>query len=368
MRSLNLPYNPKIDEIRCLAATLVFLFHFYLHVLQPDPAGLANRDWNWLALVTEGHTGVGLFFTLSGFLFMQIALHHRTIDYGAFIRNRFLRIFPLFVTIFFVAISIGRDQFRAQDIFYLFFSNLGDAPTSKTFITGAAWTISVEFAFYLVFPFLSRFAIEFGPRYLVQLLGLMLIIKLGAYGMSAKSTHMFFSTLVGRFDQFIIGMLAAFIYQRHHERFRRHRLLLLAIALAVVLGNSMVQSRYGSFYASVPSVPFWITWSMQESAGWTLFILAWLAADLHRPTWLHAALRHGGQISFSFYMLHALVIYLAFRWFGIPAVSGVKSLDAAAFLVLVYTATWAVATLSYTTIEKPFLSLRHRYGAGADRS
>lgn len=39
-----------------------------------------------------------------------------TINYGDFMRNRFLRIFPLFFTVFLVAASIGRDKFQPQDI------------------------------------------------------------------------------------------------------------------------------------------------------------------------------------------------------------------------------------------------------------
>src|ERR1035437_857515 len=142
MKSLNIPYSPRIDQLRWLAATIVFLFHFCLELRGVGGPGI---DTAWLGIVTEGHTGVGLFFTLSGFLFMQIALYQKQIVYGDFIRNRFLRIFPLFFTIFLVATSISRDKFLPADIFYLLASNLGLAPTSETVITGAAWTISLEF-------------------------------------------------------------------------------------------------------------------------------------------------------------------------------------------------------------------------------
>jgi len=362
MRSLNFPHNPRIDEIRCLASSLVFFFHFYLYFYKPDPHGLASPQWNWFSLFIEGHTGVGLFFTLSGFLFMQIALHHKRIVYSEFIRNRFLRIFPLFITVFFIAISIGRDSFAPQDVLYILFSNLGNAPTSKYFITGAAWTISLEFTFYMVFPFLARFAIEMGPRYLLQLLVLMLFFKLAAYGVSERSTHMLFSTQVGRFDQFFIGMLAAFVQRDHQAFLKRHgRKLLLAACLAVIL-NSAIQARYGSFFAPSQKVFFWVTWSMQESLGWAFFILAWLAADLVKPKWLDRALQHGGDISFSFYLLHAIILYLAYDWLGAIAISGNRLIDVTMMMMLVYGVTWAFASLSYATIERPFLRLRHRYG------
>lgn len=363
MRSLNLPHNPRIDEIRCLAASLVFFFHYYLHVYHPPLETLAHPGWTWFSIVTEGHTGVGLFFTLSGFLFMQIALHHETINYREFIRNRFLRIFPLFITVFFIAISIGRDSFRAQDVFYVLFSNLGEAPTSKGFITGAAWTISVEFTFYLIFPFLGRFAIEYGPRYLVKLLVLLFLVKLAAYGVTERSTHMLFSTLVGRLDQFLIGMLAAFAWRRWQPQFKRWGKPMVVLAAALAVANSAVQARYGSFFSTEPKQAFWVTWSMQESAVWAFFIVAWLAADLRKPDWLDRLLQHGGDISFSFYLLHALVIYLVYTWLGTPALTGRPHVDGLLMLALTFGATWAVATLSFNTIEQPFLRLRHRYGS-----
>lgn len=362
MRSLNFPHNPRIDEIRCLAASLVFFFHFNQYFLKPDLSRLGSGEWNWFALFTEGHTGVGLFFTLSGFLFMQIALHHRKIVYRDFIRNRFLRIFPLFLTVFFIAASIGRDSFAPQDVLYILFSNLGHAPTSQYFITGAAWTISLEFTFYLVFPFLARFAIEIGPRYLLQLLVLLLFVKLAAYGVSERSTHMFFSTLVGRFDQFLIGMLAAFAYREYEPLLKRHGGKLLLAACVTVVVNSALQARYGSFFAPSQKSFFWVTWSIQESLGWSFFIIAWIAADLTKPKWLDRFLQHGGDISFSFYLLHALVIYLAYEWLAALAITGNRQLDATLMAALVYGATWAFASLSFASIEQPFLRLRHRYG------
>lgn len=365
MKSLNLPYNPRIDQLRWLAAMLVFLFHFYLAYRGSGGAALGS---SWFGLVSEGHTGVGLFFTLSGFLFMQIALHQRTIEYGHFVRNRLLRIFPLFLTIFLLATSIGRDKFQPQDILYLFTTNLGMSPTSGTVVTGAAWCISLEFLFYMVFPFLARFAMEQGPRYLLKLLALMLFFKLAAYTVNENSELMYFSTFVGRFDQFLIGMLAALLYQRHHARLQACAIWLLPAAAVLVFGNSAAQSHYAAFGAA-PKSAFWIFWSMLESGGWACFIVAWLARERSLlPAWLERMLNHGGKVSYSFYLLHMALIHLLQQWFGLVSIVPGVWLNAAILLVLSYAATWALATLSYSAIEEPFLRLRRNYGtSGMDK-
>lgn len=358
MKSLNLAYNPRIDQLRWVAATVVFLYHFHLQYRVHGGTPLSSP---WLAWITEGHTGVGLFFTLSGFLFMQIALFQKQFDYREFLRNRCLRILPLFLTIFVLALSIGRDKFAPADLFYVFATNLGLAPTSYTPITGAAWSISLEFAFYLVFPFIGRFALEQGARYLWKLLALMLFFKLAAFNVNEHSTLMFFSTLVGRFDQFLIGMLAAMLYERHGGKIRAHAAWLLPLSVGVVVLACAALARYATFLPMTHD-RFWIFWSMIESGSWACFILAWVGAGKVLPAALERLLSHGGKISFSFYLMHMAVLNVLAGWFGMPVITGRHGLDTFIALAVAYGAAWGLSTLSYSAIEEPFLRMRHSYG------
>ncbi|CAN7219560.1 acyltransferase family protein [Massilia sp. LjRoot122] len=362
MHSLNIQYNPRIDQLRWLAATLVFLFHFHLEYAGNGGVRLSGP---WTALVTEGHTGVGLFFTLSGFLFMQIALHQhgagRDIVYRDFLRNRVLRIVPLYLVIFLVATSIGRDKFAPQDLLYLFASNLGLAPTSGTVITGAAWTISLEFMFYLVFPFLARFTLERGLAYLGGWLVLMAFFKVAAYTVNENSTLMYFSTWVGRFDQFLIGMAAALLYKRWQGQLARIAPLLLVAAVAFVMWDTALMHRLAPFGVT-PKSSFWIWWSMLESAGWAAVILAWVAFQPRLPGLVERALSQGGKISFSFYLLHMGLLHVFAARIGLVAPTGTPWLDAAIMVSVTYGATWALSTLSYHIVEEPFLRMRRNYG------
>lgn len=358
MQSLNLQYNPRIDQLRWLAATIVFLFHFQLEY---RGVGGPEIKTPWAALITEGYTGVGLFFTLSGFLFMQIALHQKTIVYRDFLRNRALRIIPLYLTIFLVATSIGRDNYQPQDLLYLFASNLGHAPTSGTMITGAAWTISLEFLFYLVFPFLARFALERGPRYLVGLLVLMVFFKLAAFTVNNHTTLMYFSTFVGRFDQFLIGMLAAMLLLRHRVRAQALAPWLLLLATALVVYDTARLHILAPF-GDESRNPFWIWWSLIESSGWALFTVAWVSFAPRLPLLVERMLCHGGKVSFSFYLLHMGLLHLLAQRVGMVRPTGNVWADAAIMLVAAYALAWGLATLGYSTIEEPFLRMRRRYG------
>jgi peptidoglycan/LPS O-acetylase OafA/YrhL len=364
MHSLNIQYNPRLDQLRWLAATLVFLFHFHLEYAGNGGVRLTGA---WTALITEGHTGVGLFFTLSGFLFMQIALHQhgagREIVYRDFLRNRVLRILPLYLVIFLVATSIGRDKFAPQDLLYLFASNLGLAPTSGTVVTGAAWTISLEFLFYMVFPFLARFTLERGVAYLGGWLVLMGFFKVAAYTVNDNSTLMYFSTWVGRFDQFLIGMAAAMLHARWRAPLARFAPVLLAASVALVMWDTALMHRLAPFGAT-PKSSFWIWWSLLESLGWAALIVAWVSFAPRLPGPIERALGQGGKVSFSFYLLHMGLLHIFAARVGVVAPTGNAGVDAAIMLAVSYGATWALATLSYHIVEEPFLRMRRNYGAG----
>ena len=357
MKSHNLEYIPALDHLRFLAASLVFVFHAFHQTVGGWKASPELYAWGF---ITEGHTGVSLFFVLSGFVFMTIGLQGE-IRYAAFLKNRLLRIFPLFLLFFVIAISIGRDHFRPADLFYVLVSNLGLAPTSNHFITGAAWTISIEFGFYLVFPFLSRFSREQGPMYLLRWIGLLLIVKFAAFAVSEKATHMFYSTLIGRFDQFLWGMIAALLWNRYQVRIRGFARLLLPLAAFGIWSALAWQAREASFFLSQTRQFAWLWWGSLEAILWSLLMICYLGARLPWPSWLDRALCQGGRWSYSLYLWHCMVIFLIGHYAGYWMPFKDSLANAALNMALCFPLSLAIAALSYHTIEKPFLGLRAPY-------
>jgi peptidoglycan/LPS O-acetylase OafA/YrhL len=361
MRSSNIIYMPRLDHLRGLAAILVFSYHLYHHFYhnwKPNP------DAWYMGLIVEGHTGIGLFFVLSGFIFMLIRLNSVEISYWGFMRNRFLRIFPLFLFVFFVAISIGRNDFRAEDILYLFFSNLGLAPTSNSFITGAAWSISIEFTFYMIFPFLALAIINKGTWYIPRLLIIILLFKWGAYFISENPKHMYYSTLLGRIDQFLIGMLAAIIYIGNQKSKILESSWMPILALVLVWAGVGAMAYFFSYQSSLQKSPWWVIWPTVEALLWATLIVSYLASKINIPNFMNTGMEAIGQVSYSLYLLHALILWLWSNTIGPVTGTGHFMSDLALNLVLVGLVSFGFAKLSYHTLEEPFLHLRQRYVKG----
>jgi peptidoglycan/LPS O-acetylase OafA/YrhL len=359
MRSVNFSYDPRLDQLRGAAALLVFLYHAF-HVFYGHWHAFPNAFWaGWLV---EGHTGVGLFFVLSGFLFMNIALKAPDIEWAPFMRNRVLRIFPLFVVMFVVATSVGRDAFRPADLLYLLVSNLGEATTSNSFITGAAWSISIEFTFYMVFPFLARFAIQYGAGWLIRLIALWVLLRCGAYFVTEQATHMYYSTLLGRFDQFLIGMLCAMFVSRTPS-LRERRLpgvWLLAAIVSVILILGLLGSK-ASYQLPVPKQPVWAVWGTVEAFMWGGVVICYSCWRGCLPKLPAALLARFGEVSYSFYLLHGVVLFL-FAHFTLPIFEKLNWRCGMILLMLtLLPLCFGVARLSYEVIERPWLQMRGRY-------
>src|SRR5947209_615945 len=99
MKSSSGEHYIALDHIRALAAFFVFTWHFN-HSSNGMPVAFASAPAVFpLALLDEGHTGVALFMTLSGYLFAKL-LWGKDINFAGFIWNRFIRLTPLLIVVF----------------------------------------------------------------------------------------------------------------------------------------------------------------------------------------------------------------------------------------------------------------------------
>ena len=359
------PYLSRLDHLRFYAASLVVLFHFF-----HTHAGDLRAGNPLVSLIDEGHSGIALFMVISGFIFTVIA-GNQQLSYGGFMRNRVLRIYPLFVFAVFLQLlfSTYNDQRNygfIQLIGWLVPFRSDTVPLSPYFVQ--LWTIWVEFQFYLIFPFLLIFSRRFGARYLWGLLALLLVTRALIFAASGSVRFLAYETIFGRLDQFIVGMLLARMYidQIAIKKIALHTLnplWLLLASLAVLLGLHAFSLQVG--FSNLVSV-WWIIWPPIEAALWAAFMWAYLHTRWPGPLALRqradATLAALGSISFSVYVMHNLVIAAVNARVPLLPVPGGPLLQAMVTgALVVLPATLAVATLTYWLIERPFLAMRSPY-------
>ena len=151
MRSSSGEHFVALDHVRALAALLVFVWHFtHAGTGYPVPFEyVPPLPLFFMAVLDEGHTGVALFMSLSGYLFARL-LNNRNIHYGWFLWNRAIRLLPMLVLV--VAMAGALAFWQGQDM-GAFWQSVRDGWYLPTLPNGG-WSITVEFHYYLVLPLL----------------------------------------------------------------------------------------------------------------------------------------------------------------------------------------------------------------------
>jgi len=361
MKSLNIKFIPELDHIRFYAAAMIMIFHF------------ANGS---LVHLLHFDIGVSLFFTLSGFLFFLIAANNENeIAYWKFIYNRFLRIYPLVIFLFFIAIAI-MGSFTTIDFVNLFGLNLPEKERTDWFVGDWGyqslsfnwWTIGVEFVFYLMFPFLFKFYKKQGVSYLISLALLIVLFKHGFYyalleehGWKKLSICLNYSVF-GNFDIFIVGMIAGhFIHQK--QDFFSYDVVKskLFFMVYLVLMWFFLINYIDKFDA--PLSP------LITSILCALLVVFYISSFSNTcDTYFSRVLSLLGSLSFSIYLLHS---FIKDSLVGLGISGQVENIcmnyfsaESTIFLLALFLYIPVTLVISYFTfkiIEQPFLNMRVSY-------
>ncbi|MGW6060725.1 acyltransferase family protein [Streptomyces sp. NPDC055189] len=366
MRSSNRQYLVSVDHLRAYAAVLVLLCHG-TQMISPflrETPNSAPRGWLYTenplgTLVLEGHTGVALFMVLSGFIF-TIGTLGKDVHYGRFLGNRVLRIFPLYIAL--IVLGVGAYK-QGADLLAVVQSlaGLGNLPGSLDLgaVSKMWWAIAVELQFYLLFPLFSRMLSKHGPTALFKLLAAIAVIRTLVWASATGSINvnsMLYYSLAGRIDQFLLGMVAAWFFVHHRERFRG--LAKVALATTLITGAVWAFNQTHSFQEGHATRLLWVD---VEGALWSLVVLTYVAT-ISSTGLVSRGIAKVGEMSFSVYLLHYMIItaLISRRWWieltGRPVVDAFIT-AAAAVLPL----TLAAAVVTFHGIERPFLRWRRAY-------
>ena len=343
-----------IDALRGLAALFVVICHVGFI---PNPAlklpELESR------FVHSGHTGVILFFLVSSFTLSLSSIRraHETNHLAKFYFRRLFRILPLFY--FCIILACLRDlyiQGSIQSPKIILESIIGVfQPGKADGIVWASWTLGVELAFYLIFPFL--FAVANTMKRALLLLAATVIADLlvarvfiGDLPTVASDASVRY-TLIHNLPYFILGMIFYFVFASLRNKGyggRRIGYAITATAIAIFIGlliwnpSAFVSLTGGGYYLIAASM--------------VLFMLGLL---LHpTPLIVNPITTFFGKISYSLYLLHPPLIFLLiplFRYYYLQSGSNVSAylLSLATTLVILI----PVAYLSFLFIESPGIRL-----------
>ena len=366
MKSTNFGYIPALDHLRGFAALLVlffhgshFIFHKIVYGYPYDPANWPKADNPFSALVLEGHTAVSLFFVLSGFVFTVGSLE-KQLDYLGFFRNRFLRTYPLFLFFLALGIAFNPENLNLSGLLQsiLFMANNDNAINGGAF-TFVFWSIAVEWHFYLLFPLLLLAVQKQGWKVLPLLIVVFITIRVIAYFQHADMRDISYWSIIGRIDQFLLGMLAGVYYR---SRFRESAQLdMLAIAAAGLV--LLLLFAFNQLGGGGSNNYLWIFWPTLEAAAWATFVIGYLSLARHFNPQVSRGLIGLGTVSYSIYLAHYVVLDYFMRN-NLDTTLQVDNPLATAVLntaVIIMPLVIASAMLTYRTIERPFLLRRRTY-------
>ncbi len=375
-------YLPELEALRGVAITLVFLHH---------AIGMVEGAWGTAlgkvhvslprAFFVAGSTGVTLFFVLSAFLlalpFLAEAEGGKRVRRQVFYERRALRILPLYWTVVLGATLLKAEHpaDMAQALPFLVFFG-GYAIDALSPYSGVWWSLYTEAQFYVLLPLLGHLRTRpgrwIGIGVLVMYLGTYAsFLRVGTAWIPAP-THLLIShSLFGMAPAFGWGILAAWLYRRHGTRLRAWAeasrlargggsdvVLLVILILLGLLLQALLWRGLG-----LAELDVWHAWHVLEALLWAAVVLLVVLAPLRtKPLICNRVLELVGVLSYSIYLLHVPVLLFGLgplRRAGIVPMQG-WSVPTIGAMVLLAGACLAMATLTYTTIERPFLVRKAR--------
>lgn len=374
MESRNIAYIPQLDHLRAFAGIWIVLYHGTQLIWHELAFHLPFSEEYWAehwivvenpfkAVIIEGHTAVAFFMVLSGFIF-TIGTYKSRVIYSKFIINRLLRTYPLFLLLLFTGIYAFPNQFD----FTAFLQTLGGlANASHAVGVGAFsamfWAIAVEWQFYLLFPFFLVMVNKKGAFFLLGLLGVFILMRvLACVEGEANVRDVSYFTILGRMDQFLIGMGLAVMKTNKSVTvwFEKIPFTFFLGACGACLFMIYQLNHSGGW----PATAWWkICWPTVEGMVLGVFLLSYLSAAVYLPEFISKILSFVGKISYSIYLLHFIFISIAVKYQLFFSFSTTRLVWNAFLntLLIIVPITLACSFLTFTFVEKPFLDMRVLY-------
>jgi peptidoglycan/LPS O-acetylase OafA/YrhL len=341
----------QLDTLRAFAILLVMVEHF------------GGKTLNDHFPVGAGAMGVGLFFTLSGFLITGILLQSfdtaqsKVQAWRDFYARRLLRLVPPYYAVIAGLLLLGIAPIMQSwpwDLAYLTNVEIARGGPETVF-----WSLAVEEQFYLFWPFVIAFVPR---RFLVQtILGLAavtLLFRLGVW-LGGYNTRAVGRLLPGNMILLGAGCLLAVVSYRgaransfdwYTPKLRRRFTAAALSALGLAVQSWILFPKDGGlvrYFTNDLLCGTFYAWLVLEGAIGVRGRLA--------PVFDSGVLQYVGRISYGLYLVHNWMPDIVTKLFGpLPKYQAAP---------LVLAGTFGICALSWQFFEKPIMGLKRYFGS-----
>lgn len=301
-------YRNEIDGLRGISILLVVLYHF------------------GISFFHSGFIGVDIFFVISGYLITNLIIR-KEFTIRRFFEGRVRRLLPglllMLVTISPLIFLISNDQNYLKEFsktslsVIIFLSNYYLGSKSSYFDEESqinpflhTWSLSIEWQFYFIFPFIFLFLIKLFQKKLILIFSIiifinLLFIQLGGnlktdYPYFEKEFYYFresiyfnFFSPLSRIWEFLAGAICSLIIQSRKEYYQNNFLLFFGYFLIFV---SLLVIDELNFYPNI--------FTFLPVLGVALVILFENNNSFFYKFITHKVLIFFGKISYSLYLWH----------------------------------------------------------------
>jgi peptidoglycan/LPS O-acetylase OafA/YrhL len=338
-------YN-EIDGIRGFLAFFVFLHHSYIWSIF-----IKTEEWKEPTsnLFNQfGQTSVALFFMITAFLFITklISAKNNTINWKKYITSRFFRIFPAYffsIIVVFLIVAI-LSNFQSNDsilsnlknsIGWLFFTiggpnDINNITNTYLIDAGVTWSLPYEWLFYLILPLIALL-------FKIKVSNQNLIIYTLVFIAVAIINHVTFI----KFVPFFGGIIAALLIHKKsiNLKYTKYSFMFLLLVFILIYFFNNGQDILPLVFSSLLFI-------MIASGNSIFGILS------------NTYSRLLGQITYSLYLLHGIVLFIVFRFvIGYPQAAQLSDNNYWLIIACCIVPIVLISQISYKYIELPFINL-----------
>lgn len=311
------------------------------HALEAAGIFRIERGGFALSWLNPGEIGVVAFFFVSGFVIPLSMEKWNNIPH--FWINRFFRIYPLYIFVFLAGLVVQKGggltlgEFPAN--FAMHFLFIQEFFRTANFVP-VAWTLSLEAVWYAGFTVAFILGLHRRVWAMVTLCILVSLVSCLFVLLSGVRLPM------GRLSLLLVCVLGLFCFRRELGDIAKNEFLLACTVVGLVIAVNL-DVGFHLLPSSAANAPSFRCVSISWTIGALVFLLPYTSSAIRG--FRNAILTWTGKVSYSVYLVHALVIMALV---SAPLTGGM-------LVIAIIILTMGISGLTFRFIEKPWVDYSH---------